>query len=205
MPVFRFCSTIFNKPVVFLLCLTPLLWIAWDALNSNLGANPVEKMTHRSGDWALRFLLITLAITPLRQLFNWPGLVRLRRLFGLFTFFYVCIHFSIYIVFDHFFDLNDILEDIIKRPYITLGFSAFVLLIPLAVTSTNKMITRLGRNWKKLHQLVYVIATLGVLHYLSLVKADVLEPFIYGGILLLLLGFRAWQDAANRKKNRIKC
>lgn len=186
------------KPAVFVLCLLPLAWIAWDAFNSNLGANPVEEMTHRTGDWVLRFLMITLAVTPLRRLFNWAVLLRLRRMLGLFAFFYVCLHFLIYIVFDHFFDFNDILEDIVKRPYITIGFSAFVLLIPLAVTSTNKMMRRLGKNWKKLHQLAYVIATLGVLHFLWLVKADVFEPFVYGGILLLLLGYRAWHDAARR-------
>lgn len=192
------------KPIVFLLCLVPFLWIGWDAFNFNLGANPVEKMTHRTGDWVLRFLLLTLAISPLQQLLNWSVLLRYRRLFGLFTFFYVCVHFLIYIVFDHFFDLNEIAEDIVKRPYITFGFTAFMLLIPLAVTSTNKMMKRLGKKWKKLHQLIYIIGTLGVLHYLSLVKADVFEPFIYGSILLVLLGWRAWKDAIMRKQKRVK-
>ena len=197
-----------GKSVLFVLCLVPLCWIAWDTFDGNLGANPVEEMTHRTGDWVLRFLLMTLAITPLRQIFKWPELVRLRRMLGLFVFFYVCLHFLVYIVFDHFFDLNDIVEDIIKRPYITVGFSAFVLLIPLVITSTNKMMKRLGRNWKKLHQLVYVIATLGILHFLWQVKADVFEPFVYGGILLVLLAYRAWKDAQLRleklKKTQMK-
>jgi len=193
-------NTRISKSVLFVLCLVPLCWIVWDAFDGNLGANPVEEMTHRTGDWVLRFLLITLAITPLRQVFKWPELVRLRRMLGLFVFFYVCLHFLIYIVFDHFFDLNDIVEDIVKRPYITVGFSAFILLIPLVITSTNNMMKRLGGNWKKLHQLVYVIATLGILHFLWLVKADVFEPFVYGSILLVLLGYRAWKDALLRRE-----
>lgn len=166
--------------------------IVWDGFYDALGANPIEKITHRTGDWALRFLLITLAITPLRKLFGWKQLIRYRRMLGLFAFFYVCIHFSIYIVFDHFFDVNEIIKDIVKRPYVTVGFAAFVLLIPLAVTSTNKMMKRLGRRWKQLHQLVYVIAVLAILHYLWLVKADVLQPVIHAIVLLLLLVIRAW-------------
>lgn len=180
------------KPLVFLICLIPLAMIAWDGFYDALGANPIEKITHRTGDWALRFLLITLAITPLRKLFGWKQLIRYRRMLGLFAFFYVCIHFSIYIVFDHFFDVNEIIKDIVKRPYVTVGFAAFVLLIPLAVTSTNKMMKRLGRRWKQLHQLVYVIAVLAILHYLWLVKADVLQPVIHAIVLLLLLVIRAW-------------
>jgi len=197
-------NTRISKSVLFVLCLVPLCWIVWDAVAGNLGANPVEEMTHRTGDWVLRFLLITLAVTPVRQVFKWPELIRLRRMLGLFTFFYVCLHFLIYIVFDHFFDLNDIVEDIVKRPYITVGFSAFILLVPLVITSTNKMMKRLGKNWKKLHQLVYVIATLGILHFLWQVKADVFEPFVYGGILLALLAYRAWKDALLRREKRKK-
>ena len=180
------------KPVVFFVCLIPLVMLVWDGFHDALGANPIEKITHRTGDWSLRFLLITLSVTPLRKIFGWKQLIRLRRMFGLFTFFYVCVHFSIYIVFDHFFDINEIAKDIIKRPYVTVGFSAFLLLIPLAVTSTNKMVKRLGKRWKQLHQLVYVIAVLGVLHYLWLVKADVLQPVIHAIILLILLGIRVW-------------
>lgn len=180
------------KPLVFVICLMPVAMLFWDGFNDALGANPIEKITHRTGDWALRFLLITLAITPLRKLFGWKQLLRLRRMLGLFAFFYVCVHFSIYIVFDHFFDVNEIIKDIVKRPYVTVGFTAFILLIPLAVTSTNKMKKRLGKRWKQLHQLVYVIAVLGILHYLWLVKADVLQPVIHAMVLLFLLSVRAW-------------
>ncbi|WP_455196525.1 sulfite oxidase heme-binding subunit YedZ [Kaarinaea lacus] len=180
------------KPVVFLICLLPLTMLLWDGFHDALGANPVEKITHRTGDWSLRFLLITLAVTPLRKLFGWKFLMRYRRMFGLFAFFYVCLHFSTYLVFDHFFDLGEIAKDIVKRPYITVGFTAFVLLIPLAVTSTHKMKKRLGKRWQRLHQLVYVVAVCGILHYLWLVKADLLQPLIHAAILILLLGVRVW-------------
>ena len=189
------------KPLVFVICLIPIFMLVWDGFHDALGANPIEKITHRTGDWSLRFLLFTLTITPLRKIFGWSQLIRLRRMFGLFAFFYVCIHFSIYIVFDHFFDVNEIAKDIVKRPYVTVGFTAFLLLIPLAITSTNKMMKRLGKSWKQLHQLVYVIAVLGILHYLWLVKADVLQPVIHAIILLLLLGIRVWyqrRDASAR-------
>lgn len=182
----------YAKPLVFLFCLVPLAMLVWDGFHDALGANPIEKITHRTGDWSLRFLLITLSITPLRLLFGWKKLIRFRRMLGLFAFFYVCLHFSIYIVFDHFFDVNEIAKDIVKRPYVTVGFSAFMLLIPLAITSTNKMMKRLGKRWKQLHQLVYVIAVLGILHYLWLVKADVLQPVIHAVVLLILLVIRAW-------------
>lgn len=185
------------KPLVFIVCLIPLVMLIWDGFHDALGANPIEKITHRTGDWTLRFLLVTLSITPVRKIFGWKQLIRLRRMFGLFAFFYVCIHFSIWIVFDHFFDLDEISKDIVKRPYITVGFAAFVLLIPLAVTSTNKMMKRLGKRWKQLHQLVYVIAVLGILHYLWLVKADVLQPVIHATILLILLSIRAWYQRAD--------
>ena len=180
------------KPVVFLICLLPLTMLLWDGFHDALGANPVEKITHRTGDWSLRFLLVTLSVTPLRKLFGWKFLMRYRRMFGLFAFFYVCLHFSTYLVFDHFFDLGEIAKDIVKRPYITVGFTAFVLLIPLAVTSTNKMKKRLGKRWQRLHQLVYVVAVCGILHYLWLVKADLLQPLIHAAILILLLGVRVW-------------
>ena len=148
-------------------------------------------MTHETGEWTLRFLLLTLMITPLRRLSGKSWLIKLRRMLGLYAFFYACLHFITYIWFDHYFDWVEIIKDIPKRPFITVGFSAFVLLIPLAVTSTNKMMRRLKKNWVKLHRLVYVIAVLGVLHFLWLVKADTLEPLIYAGILLILLGSRA--------------
>ena len=180
------------KPLVFIVCLVPLAMLVWDGFHDALGANPIEKITHRTGDWSLRFLLITLSVTPLRKIFGWKQLIRLRRMFGLFAFFYVCVHFSVWIVFDHFFDLDEISKDIVKRPYVTVGFTAFILLIPLAITSTNKMMKRLGARWKQLHQLVYVIAVLGILHYLWLVKADVLQPVIHAIILLTLLSVRVW-------------
>jgi len=180
------------KPAVFVLCLVPLAILVWDGFTHHLGANPVEKLNHRTGIWTLRLLLITLAVTPLRRLTGWNLLIRLRRMLGLYTFFYACLHFSTWLVFDHFFDIHEIVKDIVKRPYITVGFSAFVMLIPLAVTSTNNWVRRLGSRWAKLHQLVYVIATAGVLHYLWLVKADVRDPVIYGLILAGLLVYRAW-------------
>jgi len=180
------------KPLIFTVCLIPFTALVIGAVNGTLGANPVEKMTHETGEWTLRFLLITLLITPLRRLSGKSWLIRLRRLFGLYAFFYACQHFITYIWFDHYFDWAEIIEDIPKRPFITVGFTAFVLLIPLAVTSTNKMMRRLKKNWIKLHKLIYVIAVLGILHFLWLVKADTLEPMIYACILLLLLGYRAY-------------
>lgn len=192
------------KTVVFLCCLIPLAMLVWDGFNDALGANPVEKITHRTGDWTLRFLLITLSVTPLRILFGWQVLMRLRRMFGLFAFFYVCLHFSTYLVFDHFFDFTEIIKDIVKRPYITVGFTAFIMLIPLALTSTNKKMKQLGKNWKRLHQLVYVIAVCGILHYLWLVKADLLQPLIHAAILLVLLGVRVWYQRQSAKSTSIQ-
>lgn len=179
------------KPLVFIACLLPLALGIWDGLTDQLGANPIEEITHRSGDWTLRLLLLTLAATPARRLFGWSWPLRVRRMLGLYSFFYACLHVLTYFVLDQFFDWGDILKDIIKRPYITIGFTAFVLLIPLAVTSTNAMMRRLGRRWGQLHQLVYVVAVLGVLHYFWLVKADYLLPLIHAIILLALLLVRA--------------
>jgi sulfoxide reductase heme-binding subunit YedZ len=180
------------KPTVFLLCLVPLAWIVIDGLSDGLGANPIETITHRTGDWTLRLLLLSLTVTPARRLLRWNWPLRVRRMLGLFTFFYAILHFATYLVLDQFFDWGEILKDIVKRPYITVGFTALLLLIPLAVTSTNGMMRRLGRRWAQLHQLVYVIATLGVFHYLWLVKADLLQPLVYAGILLALLLVRVW-------------
>ena len=181
------------KIPVFLLCLLPLAKLlaeifGWWGLS--LGANPVEALIHRLGTWALNFLLITLAVTPLRRLTGHAWLLRFRRMLGLFAFFYICLHFLAYAWVDQRFALGFIIEDIAERPYITLGFSAFLLLIPLAVTSTRGWIRRLGPRWKKLHRLVYVAAILGVWHYYWLVKADVLLPLVYAGILALLFGIR---------------
>jgi sulfoxide reductase heme-binding subunit YedZ len=182
-----------SKPLVFIISLLPLVWLFGLAWQNQLGANPVETITHHTGDWSLRFLLLTLAITPLRRLTGWNRLQSFRRMLGLFTFFYVCLHFATYLIFDQFFDLRGIVEDVAKRPYITVGFAGFLLLIPLAVTSTNAMIKRLGRHWQRLHRLVYAIGLLGVLHYWWLVKADLTEPLIYAGLLAVLLGYRLWR------------
>lgn len=182
----------YGKPLVFCVSLLPLAWLCWLAWQDRLGANPVETLSHRTGDWSLRFLLLTLAVTPLRRLSGWNWLLKFRRMLGLFAFFYVCLHLGVYLIFDQFFDPAAILEDIAKRPYITVGFAGFLLLIPLAVTSTNGMIKRLGRNWQRLHRLVYLIGMLGVVHYWWLVKADISEPLLYAGLLTMLLGYRAW-------------
>lgn len=181
----------FLKIAVFLACLVPLGLLAWGAYTQNLGANPIEKITHSTGDWTLRFLLITLSITPLRKLLALPSLIRFRRMFGLFAFFYGCLHFLTYIWLDKFFNLHDMLADVAKRKFITVGFTAFVLLIPLAITSTSGWIRRLGgKRWQRLHRLIYVSAICGVIHYLWLVKADIRKPLEYGAILTILLGYR---------------
>jgi len=180
------------KPALFLVCLIPFITLVTGAVNNTLGTNPVETMTHETGEWTLRFLLVTLMVTPLRRLSGKSWLIKLRRMLGLYAFFYACLHFLTYIWFDQYFDWMEVIKDIPKRPFITVGFTAFVLLIPLAVTSNNKMMRRLKKNWVKLHKLVYVIAVLGILHFLWLVKADALEPLIYAFILLTLLGYRAY-------------
>lgn len=185
----------FIKPTLFLLCLVPLAVLAWDAFSGQLGANPIEKINRRTGDWVLYMLLLTLAITPMKKLTGIAAVVRYRRMIGLYAFFYVLMHFSSWLVLDQFFDWSEIWKDIAKRPYITVGFSAFLLLIPLAVTSTNAMMRRLGRNWKRLHRLVYGIAVLGIIHYLWLVKADNREPLIWASVLAVLLLMRtSWFD-----------
>ena len=188
------------KAVLFAICLIPAAWLVWRFFQQDLGANPIETITHATGDWALRFLLITLAVTPLRRLTGWHWLIRLRRMLGLFAFFYVFAHFSIYIGLDQFFDLQAVANDVLKRPYITVGFAAFVLLIPLAATSTNAMIKRLGgKKWQSLHRSVYAIAIMGVIHYWWLVKADLTEPILYSLVLAVLLGFRVWWRNEERK------
>jgi sulfoxide reductase heme-binding subunit YedZ len=187
MPIQQLLKSNFAKPLIFMLCLLPLASIVWQVFFGDLGANPVETITHNTGDWTLRFLLITLAISPFRQWFGLSALPRFRRMLGLYVFFYACCHFLIWFVADHAFDIGDMVEDIIDRPYITFGFSALMLLIPLAITSNNAMIRRLGKTWKKLHRSVYLIVVLGVLHYLWLVKADYLEPGIYAFIAAILL------------------
>ena len=177
----------YAKPVAHLLCLLPFTGLLWAAFNDGLGANPVEKLTLETGEWTLRFLLVTLSMSPLRQWTGQASFIRFRRLFGLYTFFYVSCHFSIWFVADHSLDVVAMIEDILERPYITLGFSALILMLPLAITSNQAMIKRLGKKWKSLHQLVYLILALGVLHFIWLVKADYLEPIIYAIIAMVLL------------------
>jgi sulfoxide reductase heme-binding subunit YedZ len=189
------------KILLFILCLLPLGRLVLEAFGIaglGLGANPIEELIHRCGKWGLKFLLITLAVTPLRWLTGAAWLLRFRRMLGLFAFFYVSLHFLAYAGLDQRFDLPVILEDIAERPYITIGFAALVLLLPLALTSTNGMMRRLGPRWKKLHRLVYPIAILGVWHFYWQVKLDTLEPLIYAGILAVLLGFRLWRNRNGR-------
>lgn len=177
-----------TKVPVFLLGLTPLAVLVWRGFADRLGANPIEKITHETGDWIIYFLLMTLSITPLRKLLQLPNLIRFRRMLGLFAFFYACLHFLTFLVFEHFFDWMAIVKDVGKRPFITAGFTAFVLLIPLALTSTAGAIRRLGgKRWQMLHRLIYVSATAGVIHYYWLVKSDVTLPVRYGAILAFLL------------------
>ena len=179
------------KAGIFAACLVPLALLAWRGVAGGLGANPIEYITHATGWWTLAFLLMTLLVTPLRRLTNLNWLLRLRRMLGLFAFFYVCLHFTTYLWLDQFFDWRSILKDIAKRPFITVGFSAFVLLVPLAATSTNAMVKRLGaRRWQWLHRAVYAIAVLGVVHYWWLVKKDITEPAIFAVLLAILLGAR---------------
>jgi len=181
------------KALLFGVSLLPLLRLVWLGTQGELGANPIEFVIRSLGTWALTFLLITLAVTPLRRFTHWNALIRLRRMLGLFAFFYVCLHFFTYVGIDQFFDLRAIVSDVIKRPYITIGFTCFLLLLPLAVTSTNAMQRRLGgRRWQQLHRLVYVIAIGGVVHYWMLVKRDITQPLIYALVLALLLGLRLW-------------
>lgn len=180
-----------SKIAVFLACLVPLGLLGWDAYTQNLGANPIEKITHATGDWTLRFLLITLSITPLRKLLQFPNLIRFRRMLGLYAFFYGCLHFLTYVWLDKFFNLQEMIADIEKRKFITIGLTAFTLLIPLAITSTRGWIRRLrGKRWQMLHRLIYVSAICGVIHYLWLVKADIRKPLEYAIILAVLLCYR---------------
>jgi sulfoxide reductase heme-binding subunit YedZ len=187
------------KPIVFGACLLPFAWLLLGALTGDLGANPVERVTDVTGEWGLRLLLLTLAVTPLRQLTGWTWLQRFRRMLGLFAFFYVSLHFLTWIWLDQELSTARIVEDIAKRPYVTVGFTAWLLLVPLALTSTRGMMRRLGRRWKSLHRLVYASAALGVLHYLWLVKADLLEPLLYALALALLLALR-WRPLSNRSR-----
>jgi len=192
-----------TKAVVFAVALLPLAKLAAAALYFPdwLGANPAEFITRSTGDWTLRFLLCTLAVTPLRKLLSWHWLLRLRRMLGLYAFFYGVVHFSSFIAFDHVFDIAEILKDIVKRPFITVGFTALVLMLPLAITSTDAMVRRLGaKRWVALHRLVYAIAPLGVLHFWWMVKRDITEPAIYALILSALLGYRLVAKLNERRR-----
>jgi len=179
------------KILVFVLCLGPLAWMGWRYWNQDLTANPVEYLTHFTGDWTLRLLIITLAITPLRRLLALPDLVRFRRMIGLFAFFYGCLHFTVYFWVDKDFQFREMIQDVGKRPYIAAGFTAFVCMVPLALTSTAGWIRRLGgKTWQRLHRLIYVSAVAAVVHYYWLVKSDIRLPVFYGSLVALLLLYR---------------
>ena len=182
------------RAVVFVLASVPAAALVWGLFTGGLGVNPVETITKQTGIWTLRCVIATLAVTPLRWATGWNGAIRFRRMLGLFAFFYGTLHFSTYLVLDQFFALDLIVEDVKERPFIAAGFTAFVLMIPLALTSTAGMIRRLGgRTWNRLHRLVYVTAVCGVLHYAWLVKVEILAPFVYGAIVAGLLGIRVWR------------
>jgi sulfoxide reductase heme-binding subunit YedZ len=189
------------KAVVFVACLLPALYLAWRAYGNELGANPIEAITLTTGRWALRLLLTTLAITPLRRVTGWNRLISFRRMLGLFAFFYATLHFSTYVVLDQFFDWEAIVADITKRPFIMAGFGAFLLLVPLALTSTKGSIRRLGRRWQTLHRLIYVSGGLAILHFVWKVKSDLRDPLWYASILGILLGFRVvWWMATRQRR-----
>lgn len=179
------------KAMLFVCALLPLARLVWGVATQSLGANPIEFITRSTGDWTLYFLCITLAVSPLRRLTHWSWLLRLRRMFGLFVFFYALLHFTTFFWFDHFFDVAEMLKDVRKRPFITVGFTAFMLLIPLAITSTNRMVKRLGgKRWQTLHRLIYLIAPLAILHFwwMKAGKHDFAQPILFGiviGVLLL--------------------
>jgi len=183
-------KTSFLKIAAFGACLIPFGQLLYNGYQGDLGANPIETITRFTGSWTLIFLLITLGVTPLRKLTGWTDLIKFRRMLGLFAFFYALLHFSTFLVLDHFFDFDRIAKDILKRPYVTVGFTGFVLMIPLAVTSTAKMIRRLGKRWQQLHRLVYLVGIAGVIHFYWLVKSDIRRPAQYGAVLALLLGYR---------------
>lgn len=207
------------KPIVFLVCLSPAVYLTWAALTGHLSANPLSDVTNETGVWTLRFLAITLTVTPLRRLTGWNAAIRFRRMLGLYAFFYGTLHFLTYVVLDRFAGLVEFPDgivswttarnllkyiggDIYMRPFITIGFTAFVLMLPLAVTSTAGMIRRLGgRRWNRLHQLIYVCAVLGVVHYWWLVKADIRRPQIYAAVMAILLGFRVvWKLLESKRR-----
>jgi sulfoxide reductase heme-binding subunit YedZ len=194
------------KPIVWIGCLVPAGILGVRAVRGDLTANPLELLTNWTGYTTLVLVMVTLAVTPVRRLTGWNGVIRLRRLIGLFAFFYACIHFSIYIGLDIYFDWGRIIEDILLRPYITVGFTAFVLLIPLALTSTKGWIRRLGKRWQKLHRLIYAVGALGVLHYYWKVKADTREPLVFAAIFVVLMLLRTGfvRQLFERLRNRTR-
>ena len=192
------------KIPAFLACLIPAALLGWGALHGTLGANPIEAITRGTGKWTILFLLITLAVSPLRQLTVQYWLIRFRRMLGLFAFFYGVLHLTTYVWLDKFFDWHEMLKDIAKRPFITIGFTAFVLMLPLALTSTQGMIRRLGKRWQLLHRLIYASAAAGVVHFYWLVKADVRRPLLYGALLAALLAFRVVMWLRKRKTATVR-
>jgi methionine sulfoxide reductase heme-binding subunit len=191
-----------TKVVLFIACLIPGALLAWTVYSTFL-ANPIEYITHTTGDWTIRFLLITLSITPLRVIFKQPQLVRFRRMLGLFAFFYGSLHFMTWFVLDKWFDLHEMWKDVLKRPFITAGFTGLVLMLPLAITSTDRWVRRMGyKRWQKLHRAIYFSAAAGVIHYYWLVKSDIRLPVMYGVILLVLLGWRYFHRAPKPARAR---
>jgi len=190
-----------TKVVLFLLCLGPLASIIWPFVRGYTIPNPLEFIQHGTGDWTLRFLALTLTITPLRQLLHLPELIRFRRMLGLFAFFYACLHFTTYLLFDKVFDLHEIWKDVYKRPFITVGFLAFTLLVPLAITSTAGWIRRLGgRRWRILHRAIYISAVCGVIHYYWQVKSAVIRPLFYAALVGVLLAWRVGEWLLRRRR-----
>lgn len=190
------------KVLVFVLCLAPIGWMGWRAWNQDLTANPIEYITHYTGDWTLRFLVFTLAITPLRKLLGVPDLIKFRRMIGLYAFFYGTLHFTTYIWLDKFFDWGEMLHDVAKRPFITAGFLAFVCMVPLAITSTKGWIRRMGgKRWQSLHRLVYLAGIAGAVHYYWLVKSAITRPVFYMSLVALALGIRVVYWALGKRSH----
>lgn len=204
MPKPRSSKLVAAKILVWALCLAPFLRLAWRIWHNDVTPNPVEFITHFTGDWTIRLIVATLAITPLRKLLQVPDLIRFRRLLGLFAFFYACLHFTTYLWLDHNFDMASIVKDVAKRPYVTAGFTAFVLMIPLAITSTSGWIRRLGgKRWQRLHRLIYITAIAGVVHYYWLVKSDIRLPVLYGFLVALELGYRIFSAKAKPSRRNL--
>ncbi len=197
----RFPWVTFTKVLIVFISLSYLAYLTVGLFLGYLGPNPVEVVTHKTGEWGLYYLLATLAITPLRRHFHWNQLQRFRRFLGLWSFAFIFLHLAIFLVFDHFFDLYSIIDDIVERPYIAVGFAAFLLMLPLAITSLKSLQKAMGKHWLVLHRSVYCVAILAIIHYWWLVKADILWPAIYGSVLCVLLGDRIF--LSYRKRQRI--